>query len=96
MTWRRCHVTKNECGSDTWGNGYTCPCLQCQAWLAEQCIAALTPEEQRARWEDAFPPPDEIVVVRGPFIPNVALIKASIAKHYPCDAEPSSEVKERK
>ena len=40
---RRCHVTKNQCGTDTWGNGYTCPCDECVAYLAESGIRPYGP-----------------------------------------------------
>jgi hypothetical protein len=54
MSPRRCLVTKNECGTDTWSAAHPCRCLQCLAWLAERRIAVLSPEEQRRRWADAF------------------------------------------
>ena len=31
---RRCKVTGNPCGTDTWGNGAECPCAACQNWLS--------------------------------------------------------------
>lgn len=52
MTWRRCHVTKNECGTDTWKEGHTCPCLQCQAYLAEKRLEH--PSTARRVWGEAF------------------------------------------
>lgn len=36
MISRRCIVTKNQCGTDTWEVSYTCPCVQCVAYLAER------------------------------------------------------------
>lgn len=38
-TIRRCLNTKNQCGSDTWMYGYTCPCAECQAWLRDRPVA---------------------------------------------------------
>jgi hypothetical protein len=32
---RRCHVTKNQCGTDTVMVGHVCPCVECQAYHAE-------------------------------------------------------------
>ncbi len=31
---RRCQVTKNPCGTDTWMLGHSCQCDECQAYLA--------------------------------------------------------------
>lgn len=28
-----CATTGNRCGTDTWAEGYTCPCTTCQQWL---------------------------------------------------------------
>lgn len=36
----RCERTRNPCGTDTWGNGETCPCDSCQCWLALRSQAA--------------------------------------------------------
>ncbi len=33
---RICLVTKNQCGTDTWAAGSSCPCVECQAWLKER------------------------------------------------------------
>ena len=27
---RRCSITKNPCGTDTWAEGQPCPCKNCQ------------------------------------------------------------------
>lgn len=38
-TWsteRRCDVTANLCGTDTWAEGKSCECASCQAWLKTQ------------------------------------------------------------
>lgn len=35
----RCERTGNLCGSDTWMEGRSCPCKQCQAWLADESSA---------------------------------------------------------
>ena len=44
---RRCLVTHNLCGSDTWGE-IPCPCKQCQIWI----LAASVKFEEAARgWE---------------------------------------------
>jgi hypothetical protein len=32
---RRCLVTKNPCGTDTWAVGQPCQCAECQAYLKE-------------------------------------------------------------
>ena len=48
---RRCLHTKNECGTDTWAVGWSCPCPECQSWLREQRYGAVprpaTPESIR-------------------------------------------------
>ena len=31
----KCLRTGNQCGSDTWREGYPCLCAHCQQWLAE-------------------------------------------------------------
>ena len=31
----RCNVTGNPCGTDTWIEGHSCPCENCQRWLSE-------------------------------------------------------------
>ena len=46
---RRCLVTKNECGSDTWSESFTCPCLQCRAYLAERRLKTDSTYAKR-RW----------------------------------------------
>jgi len=35
MTDRRCKITGNECGTDTWTVGQDCECVECQAWILE-------------------------------------------------------------
>lgn len=34
MAHGRCHVTGNECGTDTWQLGYVCPCPGCVRYMA--------------------------------------------------------------
>lgn len=43
----RCERTGNLCGSDTWMEGHSCPCKQCQAWLAAQTEGG---EKPQCRW----------------------------------------------
>ena len=33
---RRCEITGNPCGTDTWVKGTPCHCSQCAAWLDEK------------------------------------------------------------
>jgi hypothetical protein len=32
---RRCEVTKNMCGTDTWMTGRPCQCAPCKSWLSD-------------------------------------------------------------
>ena len=32
---RKCLITNNPCGTDTWSEGYVCLCLNCQLYLIE-------------------------------------------------------------
>lgn len=32
---RRCVITGNPCGTDTWEVNHPCPCVECQAWLVK-------------------------------------------------------------
>jgi hypothetical protein len=32
---RRCEITKNECGTDTWMAGRPCKCKPCRDWCAD-------------------------------------------------------------
>jgi hypothetical protein len=34
---RRCEITRNLCGTDTWEVLTPCKCKQCQAWLMVYC-----------------------------------------------------------
>lgn len=45
MEIRRCLATKNQCGSDTWMVGHSCPCVECQTWLREQAPSLNGKEE---------------------------------------------------
>lgn len=38
---RRCKVTGNQCGTDTWMVGYTCPCVECAAWVEERRFSSV-------------------------------------------------------
>lgn len=45
---RRCEITGNECGTDTWMKGRPCKCDQCQAYL-DELLTAVTKERDAAR-----------------------------------------------
>ena len=40
----KCEVTNNPCGTDTWEDGYECPCLECTKWLNEQLVDQIFPK----------------------------------------------------
>ena len=52
---RRCEITRNPCGTDTWAAESPCPCPQCQRWLVAEVerlqrdAATLTTERDEAR-----------------------------------------------
>lgn len=39
---KRCRITNNPCGTDTWMVGESCQCDECQAWLRDE---AAPPEQ---------------------------------------------------
>jgi hypothetical protein len=41
---RRCKVTGNPCGTDTWMVGGSCPCAECQTYLHEKGDEIPNPE----------------------------------------------------
>jgi len=38
----RCEVTKNQCGTDTWAEGYACACAPCQHYLNVKASKGVT------------------------------------------------------
>jgi len=46
----RCYVTGNECGTDTWADGYPCKCKNCRLWLEIDALrTALAAAESQAK-----------------------------------------------